>query len=207
MNREEMLNTIVGDIRSVCTNLMKFEEGCYIRFEDDDLVFRIEAFDGDDVYLRDIINRITFKRHRYVVFNTCEIIGKDPGLCDVLFWLSGKWDIFIDVQGAFYRRKDILGRGVKTEYVKWDFTKPLLKQQSDELIAFLWALCVSKKQEMCAERLKHKKTINREEYTKYLELANSRLLKACRAALGFIPEEEEVYKKIKEAIRNSESLK
>ncbi len=138
MKREEQLRDVVSDIRLTCGDLMNFDEDCYIRLGDDDLVFQIKAFDDSDIYLRDITNRMTLKRNRYVVFNTCAIIGKEPELCDVLRWLSTMMrEVFIDGQGFFFSRN--AHEMVKTEYVKWDFTKSLLKQQSCEVISFLWA--------------------------------------------------------------------
>ncbi len=139
MTKDEMLQEIERDVRRVCENLTRFEVGCLIRFSDNlECPLRIVHFDSGDVYLWDIVNRITLKRKADSVFRNCEIIGKDPTLHDILRWLlaiEGDTD-FIDMQGCFGKWSN--GMVVKTDFAKWDFTKPFLKNQSDIVVSFLW---------------------------------------------------------------------
>lgn len=64
-----------------------------------------------------------------------EIIGHEPMLNDVLFWLKGvSTDIqSINIYGLFHDN-NFIGVGNK---IQWDLSKPYLKDQSKELIDYL----------------------------------------------------------------------
>jgi len=82
--------------------------------------------------------------YEYEIEKSFEIVGKDPMLNDVLEWLSIKNDTVdyygFDSAGNYLWFNHALNKFSTNPTVKWDLTKPYLKDQSPELINFLHGL-------------------------------------------------------------------
>lgn len=137
------LEKLEADIRGKLTRLMELTEGCLIKrgkfteritfVERSDLVATITIEVGySDSNWRSIseINKLF------------TIIGHDPKLNDVLEWIGIKYsdDIEIDCTGQFSKYNYEYESFQYESDWKWDLSKFLLKDQSQELIDYLAGL-------------------------------------------------------------------
>lgn len=138
------LEKLTADIRSRIPRLMGLTEGCLLErkglhkivFLDKEealfFIFSIEHFYSDWKSLKDINSNY-------------KIIGAEPMLNDVLEWLQ-----IIDWTLAICSNGVLIEEQVQNEYYtvhtelnlepKWDLSKPLLKDQSQNLIDYLVTL-------------------------------------------------------------------
>lgn len=160
MTTQDKLKIITDNIRQKLPRLMELEEGCLVEIKINEYVSYIskvigttggnqiaDTGDYDDFY---IILNSDFEGYekRYADDEDVEIIGKEPMLTDVLEWaentdkyLNSFLVLTIDFYGSICNidhdseHLNIIGYG---ENIKWDLTKPYLKDQSKEVIDFLY---------------------------------------------------------------------
>ncbi len=156
MTREEKLQAVTADIRKKLPRLMKLEKGCLIQshhFKDVREIFKVKELylKESDTYETAYFSNcdqftieVTFER------DIQKNIGKEPLLNDVLEWLIKK--IINDSNTAIVFDKNINGylgigirktspamyRGFCTNWANWDLSKSLLKDQSEDVIEFLF---------------------------------------------------------------------
>lgn len=82
--------------------------------------------------------------YSYLIDEDYKVFGKDPMLNDVLEWLSLKSDTVdyygFDSAGNYLWFNHALNKFSTNPTVKWNLSKPYLKDQSPELINFLHGL-------------------------------------------------------------------
>ncbi|MEE3723966.1 hypothetical protein V2H21_01115 [Riemerella anatipestifer] len=156
MTTQEKLKIITDNIRQKLPRLMELEEGCLICNKNTSKILKI-------------LHTIPYKKGEniethYAIYNekylclsivlnvdNYTIIGKEPMLNDVLEWLQllpnlleRNEDLFLYIEGIFC----IYDSGWnKFNYTKvcWDLTKHYLKDQSKEVIDFLYNLIENEK--------------------------------------------------------------
>ncbi len=141
MKHEEKLKKVTADIRAKLPRLMELEKGCLV---DDEHIGRWEIIYCDFTNKKAIYYGIN-EFSEIVTLSKGDIrriIGKEAQLNDVLEWLSKRnYDAFAKYNGYLYVLK---GFDIEDEPVfsgaNWDFSKPHLKDQSEELIEFLCEL-------------------------------------------------------------------
>ncbi len=137
MTHEEKLKAVTDDIRVKLPRLMELEKGCLINRG-----YWIEEF-------------LEIRRKEYVCLRIdgysiyCykekpkkeEIIGKEPTILDCMEWLDKKeYKVELTGRGLFYA---VIGKDhpmKKAISCRVDLSKPYLKDQSEELINFLYEL-------------------------------------------------------------------
>ncbi len=133
MKKEKKLQSITEDIRKTLPRLMELEKGCLINIGVDS-PFEIVNIHGNEV--------IACPNERYITVinkNYIKIIGKEPMLNDVMEWFREK-DLGIIVIND---TGDVLvesSKKLNLSMFHWDLSKPYLKDQSEELINFLYEL-------------------------------------------------------------------
>ncbi|MFJ1411719.1 hypothetical protein [Capnocytophaga canimorsus] len=145
MTTAEMLASVEAQIRKDIPRLMELREGCVIEYFRNGRAYNckvVETFPSYfNMYFDSEIESIDFELSE----NTFQIIGHDIMLNDVLEWLNSKnKNIAISSDGTlfelnkaiFYNKIGIGDCGI----IKWDLSKLLLKDQSEELVKFLYKL-------------------------------------------------------------------
>lgn len=143
MTTQEKLQIITQQIRKDIPRLMELSKGCIIKSNDVGTEYKIVGtlgklcfiFNGvrvDDIHISNILKHF-------------KIIGHEPMLNDVLEWFEKMrqlpedtffQDLFFQTNNGKYL--EIYGDGGLIE--KWDLSRPYLKDQSEELINFLYNL-------------------------------------------------------------------
>lgn len=141
MTKQQMLDELSLLIRKNIPRLMELREGCVIEYFRGSRAYNckvVETFPSYfNAYFDGEIESIDFELSE----NTFQIIGHDIMLNDVLEWLDdNKKDYGFNGEGYFYKEKRNEGLAGKELYnfVQWDLSKPYLKDQSEELIKFLY---------------------------------------------------------------------
>ncbi len=151
MTHKEKLKAVTEEIRSKLPRLMELEKGCLIKCREGNYYKIVQIH---DTYL-DVLNcrlnviihpkwDLRKETHLKSFLSAYKIIGQEPMLNDVLEWISidGIRIVMIDEFGSFHvydsraKKKEltsIAGLG-------WNLSKPYLKDQSIELINFLYEL-------------------------------------------------------------------
>ncbi|MBO4234067.1 hypothetical protein FO675_07095 [Riemerella anatipestifer] len=145
MTTQEKLKIITDNIRQKLPRLMELEEGCLIRDKEIDVIYTIT--ERDDKFQLLYVNgnncfSFDFFKSRF------EVIGKEPMLNDVLAWtgitkkyLTSSLVLAIGFYGSICnidfnsKHLDII---VYDKNIKWDLTKPYLKDQPEDVINFFY---------------------------------------------------------------------
>ncbi len=136
--KEQKLKAVTEDIRSKLPRLMELGEGCEFICEDVkyqvilDLEKWVITFDG---------NNIDKIHCGYIKDTRSKIIGKKPTILDCLEWINKIGRQATITWKGYFKSNKIDNRG-QYEIVafKIDLSKPYLKDQSEELINFLYEL-------------------------------------------------------------------
>ncbi|MDR7846567.1 hypothetical protein RIU21_07280 [Riemerella anatipestifer] len=140
MTTQDKLQAITADIRQKLPRLMELDEGCLIRDKEIDVIYTI--IEKDDKFQLLFVNgnncfSFDFFKSRF------EVIGKEPMLTDVLEWLNLLKEVslcYLDHLVIFVQTKSD-----KFYFQEIDITKPYLKDQSKEVIDFLYNLIENEK--------------------------------------------------------------
>lgn len=142
MNKQEKLKAVTTAIRERLPYLMKLEEGCKI----------IEEYNNyEGVIIDKTFNEFGKLSGYYILWKNdfsrdytleeckqLKIIGKEPMLNDVIDFLTRRNDyLSFTTEYSAWGRKSYLSI---YEDFEWDLTKPYLKDQSEELINWLYDL-------------------------------------------------------------------
>lgn len=133
MTKIEKLEKLKSEMRKVCPNLMDLSDGCYLKkphsFGDWLYVvynnYIMDYFDGTQI----LCSVTQFDKH----FTDEMIIGKEPMLNDVLYFLRG-FDCkihSINKNGMFHDNKWNL-------VCHWDLSKPYLQDQDEKVINVIY---------------------------------------------------------------------
>ncbi len=137
MTHEEKLKAVTEDIRRELPELMKLEKGCILKY-DDDFIEICKKLPKTSKYNDNFYQGFSYDDNcgHWFYENQIEdlgykIIGKEPMLNDVIDWFYLK---------GIYFSFSMYNSQIKKEHIKWDFSKPYLKDQSEEFINFLYEL-------------------------------------------------------------------
>jgi len=135
------LEELTAEIRKKLPRLMELESGQIIRSLIEDtscIIDEGELFTvgkGDCTKFNE--NSIEIGGYIYIINKDFEIVGKDPMLNDVLEWFAVK-----EITGLHFVTNHFINfslhNNMPTICGKWDLSKPFLKDQSPELIKFLY---------------------------------------------------------------------
>lgn len=145
MTHEEKLNAVTTAIREKLPHLMKLEKGCIIIKDNSETeIIGISHLGdaGDDFYtVYQLYDDFVLDTILDVEFEEKTIIGKEPMLNDVLKWvLQNPRGKHFDPTGmGGFVLKNYNTRGT-VDFAEWNLTKPYLKDQSKELINWLYEL-------------------------------------------------------------------
>ncbi len=137
MTTEEKLKAVTEDIRDKLPRLMKLEKGCLVQshhFDDIREIYMTHKIKGELYYLTFCKQ---FKQEYTLEEQIQKIIGKEPMLNDVLEWLQVLNSLEYDMQINQTASQIELAND---EIIYIDLSKPYLKDQSAELINFLYEL-------------------------------------------------------------------
>ncbi|MEE6130246.1 hypothetical protein V2E39_22800 [Chryseobacterium arthrosphaerae] len=136
------LEELTREIREKMPRLMELKEGqrliTLISDEANDIYEGAYETIGIGAYLLEN-GDIEIGGYEYEIGKHFEIVGFDPMLNDVLEWMPDN-QVFMNMTGGFWKSymTDIIKLG------QWDLSKPYLKDQSSELITFLYSLITGK---------------------------------------------------------------
>lgn len=147
MTTENKLQSVTEKIRKDTPRLMEISEGCEINYKGlkYKIVKHLPQKLAEDVELVAIENIGEFPNVIYLCKyeDNFEIIGHEPMLNDVLEWVKSNQffidDLYVDNDG-FFGLLDFCYEKFKSLKLQWDFSKPYLKDQTEELIEFLFNL-------------------------------------------------------------------
>ncbi|MBT0572488.1 hypothetical protein OKE68_08925 [Riemerella anatipestifer] len=139
MTTKDKLKIITDNIRQKLPRLMELEEGCLIKDKGTDIIGKIVHKDDDEFIF------IQWMDDMYVKHSKCSLeylknrfksLGKEPMLTDMLEWLS----LLKEVSLCYLDNNSLLviEKSGKFYYQVIDITKPYLKDQSKEVIDFLY---------------------------------------------------------------------
>lgn len=138
---KEKLEILEKEIRKALPRLMKLSEGCKVFFENADGEIENGRIIDTDSYCLSVVcygydYAVSKEEHEVM------IIGHDILLSDVLEWLQQKTgaDVYFTNETFELSIRYHNGIDVSRKYIKWDLSKPYLKDQSEELIGFLYNL-------------------------------------------------------------------
>lgn len=151
------LEKLTQEIREKLPRLMELESGCTFTRKDEfgftyvNEILQVggggqiaDTGDYDDAYYDIYSDRNGIETIRDLDNEIEEIIGKELMLNDVLEWLSMKGKTIdsygFDSAGNFLWFNTKLNKFSTNPSVKWDLSKPYLKDQSPELVEFLFNL-------------------------------------------------------------------
>ena len=140
MTKEQKIEALSNEIRKALPYLMELSEGC-IFFNQKRGYFKahhiriIGHFDLSRTHLITACVEGNSNANFYYPLS-CELVGHEPMLNDVLAWLSniGSSAYFLNIYGVFFNRH------ISNMRIVWDLENPYLKDQSEELINFLYSL-------------------------------------------------------------------
>lgn len=143
MTHEQKIESLSNEIRKALPYLMEFSEGCLIEDTYNSIVYKIACTDKNanndifNVWALDIKNMFALRCFIYKSYH--KIIGHEPMLNDVLAWLAIIQNslLLISVCGTIYNGEH---GEIDSTNVYWNIEKPYLKEQSEELINFLYSL-------------------------------------------------------------------
>ncbi|MDY3445739.1 hypothetical protein PG616_12965 [Riemerella anatipestifer] len=157
MTTQDKLKIITDNIRQKLPRLMELEEGCLVKDKGTDIIGKIVHKNNDEFIF------IQWMDDMYVKHSKCSLeylknrfksLGKEPMLTDVLEWaentdkyLNSFLVLAIDFYGSIYNI-DYDSKHIIVGYdknIKWDLSKPYLKDQSKEVIDFLYNLIENEK--------------------------------------------------------------
>ena len=151
MTHEQKIDALSNEIRKALPYLMELSEGCLIEDTYNSIIYKVSISTERNilneksiqVFGIDIKNKFTIKG--FIVCRHHKIIGHEPMLNDVLAWLApSHFGIqLIDIYGMFCDRylHYIRYNSLK---VRWNLENPYLKDQSEQLINFLYSLIEQK---------------------------------------------------------------
>lgn len=150
MTPQEKLHTLETTIRKSIPRLMEVSEGCILKrkshFElySDYVILKIKRDDFSTYTEIDGKHKGSFSIENEKLLDHFEIIGHDILLSDVFEWLGTLFNFTIDHKGVIYQEFDYYFEGGLdrdyNEVAKVDFSKPYLKDQSEEFWDFLYNL-------------------------------------------------------------------
>lgn len=147
---------------------MELEEGCLVKIKFNDYADYIakvieitggnqiaDTGDYDDFYVILNSNFLGYEK-RYTDDEDIEIIGKEPMLTDVLEWvkITEKYlysflvltvDFYGSICNIYHDSEHLSSIIGYNKNIKWDLSKPYLKDQSNEVIDFLYNLIENEK--------------------------------------------------------------
>lgn len=135
MTTAEKLQAITKDIREKLPRLMQLEEGCFIKDKGTDAIGKIVCIKGE-AYIIEWLD----STYRYLKYDQCSddyvknrfrSLGKEPMLTDVLEWLGTELYTIVTQGLEVYGKDDLY-------MFTWDLSQPYLKDQSEEVIDFLY---------------------------------------------------------------------
>ncbi|GIZ15539.1 hypothetical protein [Capnocytophaga catalasegens] len=156
MTTEQKYQAVTKAIRKALPRLVDVEKGCIVRalHNNKGVIVDIENCLGlDDIVSYGVLLPYgEIKELKYLTLSEFEIIGKEPMLNDVLEVLPKllppenryySEEIYLSSDGEFYRTYLNYKDANELEYLHhngWDLSKPYLKDQSEDLINFLYNL-------------------------------------------------------------------
>lgn len=157
MTTQEKLKLVTGWIRQDIPRLMELSDGCWVRkkrllypeFEENEYFYNHirGVYQGDKSYIlfsydedgevgQSSVDKDYLDKH-------FEVVGHEPMLNDVLEWVKLNQflidDLYVDEDG-YFGLIDYGLREFKCLNAHWDLSKRYLKDQSDEVIEFLYNL-------------------------------------------------------------------
>ncbi|AZA91142.1 Uncharacterised protein [Chryseobacterium nakagawai] len=132
----KLLEELTADIREKLPRLMELEVGCIVEWDNwSGTVLN----DGNPLHIlwKNSGGIVTYFKDEMSLFS--KVIGKDPMLNDVLEFIDND-EVSMYTDGVFSHVLNGLYYDENSEMIKWDLSKPYLKDQSPELIKFLHGL-------------------------------------------------------------------
>lgn len=147
MTYEQKIEILSNEIRKALPYMMELSEGCIVEYFSNATRYRVNGIDNSSkkrttLYCSDLSTQ--YKQSSTFTYNSnyYEIVGHEPMLNDVLAWLINfDYKYFED---TVYLSHTLGQCGFTSEsisfYYPWNLEKPYLKEQSEELINFLYSL-------------------------------------------------------------------
>ncbi len=146
MTQKEKLQAVTEDIRVKLPRLMELEKGCLLE-NDNDFIEICKKLPKTSKYNDNFYQGFSYDDNcgHWFYENQIEdldykIIGKEPMLNDVLEWISLmhiEEIIFKLEKHCFFIKDDVIPIN---DWYEWNLSTPYLKDQSEELINFLYEL-------------------------------------------------------------------
>lgn len=147
MTKEQKIEALSNEIRMALPYLMELSEGCLIEDVNTNEMHKVNSFHiqvGNVIRLHatDLANIFGGGSSFNYIPKHHKIIGKEPMLNDVLAWL-------MKIQFKYFEDNVYLTHTLNqcgftrysiSFYYPWNLEKPYLKDQSEELIDFLYSL-------------------------------------------------------------------
>ncbi len=138
MTHEQKLKKVTADIRAKLPRLMELGKGCLVDAECTERweIIYCDFTEEEAIYyaMNEFLGVAELSKG-----DIEKIIGKEPMLNDVLEYVAMIVDEFEIVVGySAFGKKSYLNSSICDE--EWDLSKPYLKDQSEELISFLYEL-------------------------------------------------------------------
>ena len=141
MIQEQKIEALSNEIRKALPYLMELSEGCLIEDINTNEIHKVNSFHiqvGNIIRLHttDLSNTFGGGSSFNYIPKHHKIIGHEPMLNDVLAWLSNidTSMYFLNIYGIFFNRH------ISNMRIVWYFEKSHLKDQSEQLINFLYSL-------------------------------------------------------------------
>lgn len=146
MTTELKYEAIAQAIRQEFPRLMEMEEGTLIQNVYTNQIFKI--YNVTETHYRmyelnsELPNEISLHKNIMKKHSDYIIIGKELMLSDILEWISKLKDkVSFEIDTFFmYKHISNVSGWEFYKHTKWDLSKPYLKEQSKELINFLYEL-------------------------------------------------------------------
>jgi hypothetical protein len=141
MTNEQKIDALSNEIRKALPYLMELSEGCLIEDINTNEIHKVNSFHiqvGNVIRLHttDLSNTFGGGSSFNYIPKHHKILGHEPILNDVLVWFSIKKAsiMLISIFGTFYNHN------LEYSSIEWNLEKPYLKDQSVELVNFLYSL-------------------------------------------------------------------
>lgn len=147
MTKQETLAEIEADIRKDIPRLYELREGCILQNEWSKDFFKV--YDETENHIRifqlnsDVPNEQVINKKYINTYTPLIIIGHDIMLNDVLEWIKfNAFSVEFQENGDFnlYRELKLSKSIERYGFVNWNLSAPYIKEQSEELIKFLYNL-------------------------------------------------------------------